>query len=89
MTSCGGVEAAGRDRWIVRLIGAVGPRDSKPLPLDLEEPPCPRAEELAAFVDGALEATDRRRVLAHLLDCHRCYAEFREVLTYRLERRGS
>lgn len=38
--------------------------------------PCPPLEDLAAFVDGRLEAAERARMTEHLASCERCYALF-------------
>src|SRR3954452_4585329 len=37
---------------------------------------CPSDEELAAFLDGVLSASDRVRITAHLADCESCYEIF-------------
>jgi hypothetical protein len=34
---------------------------------------CPTAEQIAAFLDGAVAAGERRRILVHLASCESCY----------------
>jgi hypothetical protein len=38
------------------------------------KPGCPSDETLAAFLDGALDETARRKVIRHLADCDECRA---------------
>jgi anti-sigma factor RsiW len=38
--------------------------------------PCPAEAEIAAFVGGMVDAGERRRIVAHLASCERCYAVF-------------
>lgn len=45
--------------------------------------PCPTLEEIAAFLDGALQGEDRDRVVQHLNecpDCHELFVETAEIL---------
>jgi putative zinc finger protein len=53
--------------------------------MEEEKTTCPTDEELAAFVDGTLEAGDRARVVEHLAGCERCYQVVSGVLQFEEE----
>jgi anti-sigma factor RsiW len=42
----------------------------------------PSAEQMAAYIDGALSATERGRMEAHLVRCQDCLAELLEVVQH-------
>jgi putative zinc finger protein len=46
---------------------------------------CPSAEDLAAYIDGALDKAEAGRITAHLADCEDCYAVYSETLRFLLE----
>lgn len=46
---------------------------------------CPSAEDLAAYIDGALDNANAGRMTAHLADCEDCYAVYSETLRFLLE----
>jgi hypothetical protein len=56
------------------------PQNSKAL-----EDPCPSAEDLAAYIDGTLEAKESARITEHLASCEECYAVYMESLQFQLE----
>lgn len=45
----------------------------------------PSDGELAAYIDGALDATEAARVADHLADCEDCYFVYSETLQFQLE----
>jgi predicted anti-sigma-YlaC factor YlaD len=40
---------------------------------------CPTREDLAAFLDGAVDSGERKRMITHLACCERCYEVFAGV----------
>jgi anti-sigma factor RsiW len=46
---------------------------------------CPPAEELAALLEGRIEAEARERVLAHLNSCEPCFSVFTAAVEFRAE----
>jgi anti-sigma factor RsiW len=42
----------------------------------------PSAEQMAAYIDGALSATERGRMEAHLVRCQDCLTELLEVVQH-------
>jgi hypothetical protein len=46
---------------------------------------CPALESLAAFIDGSLNAAQRRKMIGHLGRCPDCYTLFAETLRCLLE----
>jgi hypothetical protein len=48
---------------------------------------CPSAEDLAAYIDGTLDAKEGARVTDHLASCGECYAVYMESLRFELESR--
>ncbi|MEM8933202.1 MAG: hypothetical protein AAGE94_18585 [Acidobacteriota bacterium] len=50
-----------------------------------ELPACPDLEELAAWIDGRVEASTRRRLAAHVGDCARCAELVDTELAFREE----
>jgi anti-sigma factor RsiW len=73
---------------VVRLIGSMETAALAVDPRRVANDLCPRAEELAAYVDGRLLLEELRLVQAHLLSCHRCWRTFREVLALKALSRG-
>ncbi len=48
-------------------------------------PACPTLEDLAAFVDGRLEAGEREAMVTHVSECERCYEVYAETLRFQEE----
>ncbi len=46
---------------------------------------CPSDEELAAYIDGALDKEEGDRVTEHLLSCERCYEIYAETVRFQLD----
>jgi hypothetical protein len=46
---------------------------------------CPSDEELAAYIDGALDKEEAARVAGHLVSCERCYEIYSETLRFQLD----
>jgi hypothetical protein len=46
---------------------------------------CPSNEELAAYIDGALDKEEAVRIAEHLVSCERCYEVYAETLRFQLD----
>lgn len=46
---------------------------------------CPSDEELAAYIDGALDEGEAARIAEHLVSCERCYEIYSETLRFQLD----
>jgi hypothetical protein len=46
---------------------------------------CPSDEELAAYIDGALDEGDAAQIAEHLVSCERCYEVYSETLRFQLD----
>ena len=46
---------------------------------------CPSDEELAAYIDGALDEKEANRVAEHLVSCERCYEIYSETIQFQLQ----
>jgi hypothetical protein len=46
---------------------------------------CPSDEELAAYIDGALDREEADRIAGHLVSCERCYEIYAETVQFQLE----
>jgi Putative zinc-finger len=47
--------------------------------------PCPSAEDLAAYIEGTLDAKENARITEHLASCGECYAVYMESLQFERE----
>ena len=48
---------------------------------------CPSVEDLAAYIDGTLDAKERARITEHLASCGECYSVYMESLQFELDSR--
>ncbi|NQU63109.1 MAG: zf-HC2 domain-containing protein, partial [SAR324 cluster bacterium] len=62
------------DIEIGRLIATSGQKKSVP-------GKCLSAKGLAEFVDGDMEKPEHKEIMAHLVSCPDCYAQFSDVVT--------
>src|SRR5882724_10892282 len=46
---------------------------------------CPTAEDLAAYIDGALDWKEAEEVTRHLADCEDCYAVYSGAVRFQLD----
>jgi hypothetical protein len=53
------------------------PHSAPPIP-----GPCPIDEEIAAYIDGNLDRSERERVTGHLASCEDCYAVYSETIRF-------
>lgn len=54
----------------------------------MEHAEFPSSEVLAAFIDGQLDETTRREVMAHIADCDECYATLDAAEAWRKNEKG-
>jgi hypothetical protein len=50
---------------------------------------CPSDEELAAYIDGALDREEADRIAGHLVSCERCYEIYAETVQFQLDDPGA
>jgi hypothetical protein len=46
---------------------------------------CPTAEDLAAYIDGALDWKEAAEITRHLADCEDCYAVYSGAVRFQLD----
>lgn len=73
----GGKQSAPRGERMMALLGAATGCGAAS---DAEM--CPAEEAVAAYIDNRLSSVEREKMLAHLVQCPRCYREWLETATF-------